>query len=330
MSPGDLELALRGLNAVVDERVLTGMGNSEDAAIVRFPPGRALVQTLDFFTPIVNDPFRFGQIAAANSLSDVYAMGGEPYTVMNIVCFPSSSMDLAILRDILRGGLLKIQEAGAVLVGGHSVQDRELKYGLSVSGTIDPDRYATNTGLMPGDVLILTKPIGSGVLATAIKADWEGSAADEDVLYFWASRLNLHSGGAISEFGLRAATDVTGFGLGGHLLEMAMASNCSIRLDVGAVPIMGRAEELARMGLLPVGSHANKHYCHETVQQAGGLDAVRVDLMFDAQTSGGLVLGVPAAKAPEVRQWLTDRGEMAVVVGCVESFRADGKRLVLC
>ncbi len=147
------------------------MGNSEDAAVVRFPAGKALVQTVDFFTPIVNDPFRFGQIAAANSLSDVYAMGGEPYAVMNIVCFPSSSMDISVLREVLRGGLLKIQEAGAMLVGGHSVQDKELKYGLSVSGTIDPDRYATNAGLVPGDVLVLTKPIGSGVLATAVKAE---------------------------------------------------------------------------------------------------------------------------------------------------------------
>ena len=314
----------------VDERVLTGMGNSEDAAIVRFPAGKALVQTVDFFTPIVNDPFRFGQIAAANSLSDVYAMGGEPYTVMNIVCFPSSSMDISVLRDILRGGLLKIQESGALLVGGHSVQDKELKYGLSVSGTIDPQQYATNAGLLPGDVLILTKPIGSGVLATAIKAGWEGAGEDEDELFSWASRLNRYAGEAIAKFRLRAATDVTGFGLGGHLLEMAMASDRTIRLLTESVPIMGRAEELARVGLLPAGSHANKHYCHATVLREDGLDTVRVDLMFDAQTSGGLVLGVPADKAGEVCEWLGQRGEMAAVVGGVEPLRADGKRLVLC
>ena len=306
------------------------MGNSEDAAVVRFPPGKALVQTVDFFTPIVNDPFRFGQIAAANSLSDVYAMGGEPYTVMNIVCFPSSSMDLAVLRAILQGGLLKIREAGAMLVGGHSVQDKELKYGLSVSGTVDPDRYATNTGLVPGDVLVLTKPIGSGVLATAVKSQWEGAEQDEEELFTWASRLNRHAGAAIQTFGLRAATDVTGFGLGGHLLEMAMASDCTINLEVGAVPVMGRALELARVGLVPAGSHANRRHCCASVDLSEMLDPVLVDLMFDAQTSGGLVLGVPAQQSEAVREWLQAHGEMAVVVGSVEPVRHDGKRLVLC
>jgi selenide,water dikinase len=313
-----------------DERILTGMGNSEDAAVVRFPAGKALVQTVDFFTPIVNDPFRFGQIAAANSLSDVYAMGGEPYAVMNIVCFPSSSMDISVLREVLRGGLLKIQEAGAMLVGGHSVQDKELKYGLSVSGTVDPDRYATNAGLAPGDVLVLTKPIGSGVLATAVKAEWEGAGQDEEDLFTWAARLNSHAGAAIQSFGLRAATDITGFGLGGHLLEMATASNCTVRLDVSAVPVMGRARELAGMGLLPAGSHANRRHCDATVTQSPDLDPVLVDLMFDAQTSGGLVLGVPARLSAAVRDWLGERGEMAAVVGRVEPARSDGKRLVLC
>ncbi|KAF5057388.1 Selenide, water dikinase [anaerobic digester metagenome] len=306
------------------------MGNSEDAAVVRFPPGKALVQTLDFFTPIVNDPFRFGQIAAANSLSDVYAMGGEAYAVMNIVCFPSSTMDISVLREILRGGLTKIREAGAMLVGGHSVQDKELKYGLSVSGIIDPDRYATNAGLRPGDTLILTKPIGSGVLATAVKAGWDGAEADEDELFRWASRLNKNAGAAIASFGLRAATDVTGFGLGGHLLEMAAASDCTVRLHTDAVPIMGRAAELAAVGLLPAGSHANKHYCDSTVMQLPGLDPVMVDLMFDAQTSGGMVLAVPPGLVEEVRAWLAAHGDLAAIVGDVERLRGDGRRLVLC
>ena len=321
---------MSGLEIPGDERILTGMGNCEDAAVVRFPPGRALVQTVDFFTPIVNDPFRFGQIAAANSLSDVYAMGGEPYTVMNIVCFPSESMDMSVLRDILRGGLEKVREAGAMLVGGHSVQDKELKYGLSVSGTVDPQRYSTNAGLMPGDVLVLTKPIGSGVLATSIKGDWEGSQADEDELFHWASRLNRHPGEAIARFGLGAATDITGFGLGGHLLEMAMASDCSVRLDVSAVPLMGRALELAQVGLLPAGSFANKHFCSKTVMADPQLDTVLIDLMFDAQTSGGLVLAVPQHLAAEVCAWLEERGEMAAVIGATESSRGDGKRLLLC
>lgn len=330
MSPGDLEQALHGLEVVADERILTGMGNGEDAAVIRFPPGKALVQTVDFFTPIVNDPFRFGQVAAANSLSDVYAMGGEPYAVMNIVCFPAGTMDISVLREILRGGLAKISESGAMLVGGHSVQDKELKYGLSVSGIIDPDGYATNSGLRPGDALVLTKPIGSGVLATAIKAQWDGWEQDEDELFAWASRLNSAGGAAITRFGLRAATDVTGFGLGGHLLEMALASGCSIRLDVAAVPLMGRAPDLARMGLLPVGSHANKHFCDKTVLSSPHLDPVLIDLMFDAQTSGGLVLGVPESSLGDVLAWLGDRGEMTAVIGAVEPARADGKRLQLC
>lgn len=298
--------------------------------MVRFPAGKALVQTLDFFTPIVNDPFRFGQIAAANSLSDVYAMGGEPYVAMNIVCFPIGEMDIQILREILRGGLTKIEEAGAVLVGGHSVQDKEIKYGLSVSGLVDPDHYATNAGLRPGDVLILTKPIGSGVLATSIKAQWDGCREHEEEVYRWASRLNRIPGEAVAAFGLKAATDVTGFGLGGHMLEMARASSCTVQIDVAAVPLMDHALDLVRVGLLPLGSHANKHFCHSTVSASPTLDPMLLDLMFDAQTSGGMVLGVPEERATEVGNWLREKGEMAAVIGFVNPLRADGKHLVLC
>ncbi|SFK17629.1 selenophosphate synthase [Desulfomicrobium apsheronum] len=319
-----------GLNFESDERILAGMGNSEDAAIVRFPDGKALVQTLDFFTPIVNDPFRFGQIAAANSLSDVYAMGGVPYVAMNIVCFPIATMDVSILREILRGGLLKVQEAGAMLVGGHSVQDKEIKYGLSVSGFVDPDRYATNAGLRPGDVLILTKPIGTGVLATAIKGNWEGCEGFEEDVYRWASRLNRVPGEAVARFKLKAATDITGFGLGGHALEMATASDCSISIDVSSVPIMDHALDLARVGLLPLGSHANKHFCQKTVEASSALDPVLLDLVYDAQTSGGMLLGVPPEMLCDVRAWLRDGGEMAAEIGVVEPPRADGKRLLLC
>ena len=319
-----------GLNFESDERILAGMGNSEDAAIVRFPDGKALVQTLDFFTPIVNDPFRFGQIAAANSLSDVYAMGGVPYVAMNIVCFPIATMDVSILREILRGGLLKVQEAGAMLVGGHSVQDKEIKYGLSVSGFVDPDRYATNAGLRPGDVLILTKPIGTGVLATAIKGNWEGCEGFEEDVYRWASRLNRVPGEAVARFRLKAATDITGFGLGGHALEMATASDCSISIDVSSVPIMDHALDLARVGLLPLGSHANKHFCHKTVEASSALDPVLLDLMYDAQTSGGMLLGVPPELLSDVRAWLRDGGEMAAEIGVVAPPRGDGKRLLLC
>jgi selenide,water dikinase len=312
-----------------DSRILTGLGNSEDAAIVRFPAGKALVQTVDFFTPIVNDPFLFGQIAAANSLSDVYAMGGQPYVAMNIVCFPAKTMDTSVLAEILRGGLSKIEEAGALLVGGHSVQDSELKYGLSVSGIIDPDRYATNAGLRLGDKLVLTKPIGSGVLATAIKAEWEGAAAYEHEIWRWAARLNRFPGEAIGVFALEAATDVTGFGLGGHLLEMARASDCSVRVDIRRVPLMAGAQELAGMGLIPAGSFANKHFCRHEVQIASGADAVLLDLMFDAQTSGGMILAIDERRVEELLTWLEERGELAVVVGDVHPARTDGVRLAL-
>lgn len=321
---------MRGLAIPVDDRILTGIEHCEDAAIVRFPAGKAMVQTLDFFTPIINDPYRFGQIAAANSLSDVYAMGGIPYSVMNIVCFPSASMDINVLHEVLRGGLHKINEAGALLVGGHSVQDKELKYGLSVTGVIDPSRYATNAGLRPGDLLILTKPLGSGVLATAIKADWNGSDVFEAELYRWASRLNRVPGEAIALFELIAATDVTGFGLGGHLLEMARASDVTVRLHLQEIPLMDYAHDLAGMGLVPAGSYANRHYCESAVVVERGTDMLLIDLVFDAQTSGGLVLAVPKDKLSAICSWLVEHDELAVVIGEVESFRGDGRRLILC
>lgn len=330
MSPGDLEIALAGLVSQQDKRVLTGLQNAEDAAILHFPAGQAMVQTLDFFTPIVNDPYKFGQIAAANSLSDVYAMGGTPYSVMNIVCFPASSMDIAILREVLRGGHDKILESGAVLVGGHSVQDQELKYGLSVTGIVDPDQFATNAGLRAGDQLILTKPVGSGILATAIKAEWDGFELYEEELFRWASRLNNVSGAAIQNFKLQAATDVTGFGLGGHLLEMSRASNCTIVLGLHSIPVMEHAFSLASVGLIPAGSYANRHFCEQSVEIQDGCDSILLDLAFDAQTSGGLVLAVPGHLAQDVCMWLADAGEMATLIGQVEPARSDGKRLVLC
>jgi selenide,water dikinase len=330
LSPGDLEQALSALQIPADSRILTGLGNAEDAAVVRFPAGKALVQTIDFLTPVVNDPFRFGQIAAANALSDVYAMGGEPYAVMNVVCFPSDSMDASVLREVLRGGLLKIREAGAMLVGGHSVQDKELKYGLSVSGVVDPDKYATNAGLRPGDQLVLTKPVGTGVLATAVKAQWDGADGYEEEIFRWAAHLNRIPGQAVTRFALRAATDVTGFGLGGHLLEMLRASDCAARLRVADVPIMTGALELATLGLVPQGSHANRGFCHAEVGLEPGVDPMVADLVFDAQTSGGMLLGVPEEKCPVVLQWLRDQGELAVIVGQVEAMHAGSKRLQLC
>jgi selenide,water dikinase len=310
--------------------VLVGTSDNEDAAVLRFPAGKAMVQTVDFFTPIVNNPYWFGQIAAANSLSDVYAMGGEPWSAMNIVCFPIKSMSREILREILKGGCDKVREAGAVLVGGHSVEDEEIKYGLAVTGAVDPEGYTANRNLRPGDHLLLTKPLGTGVLATALKARWAGHEELEKLLYHWASRLNSAAGHVIRELGLQAATDVTGFGLGGHVLEMARASKARVELWLDRIPMLEQALELAGMGMLPAGSFANKHYCESMVDLPDGLgqdETLRVDMVFDAQTSGGMVLAVPEAKLEQARRLLQDRGELAEHVGRVLPEPAEKGRL---
>lgn len=308
---------MEGLTQTDDPRVLSGISHNEDAAILSFPPGKALVQTLDFFTPIVNNPYYFGQIAAANALSDVYAMGGQPYSAMNIVLFPIKTMDRTILREILKGGLDKIREAGAVLAGGHSIEDSEVKYGLSVSGIVDEDGFATNGGAKPGDALIVTKPLGTGVMATAIKANWTGAEALEQMLYQWAGRLNKAGGEIIQRYQLKGATDVTGFGLGGHLLEMARASKVHMEIDTKTVPIIMGARELAEVGMIPAGSFANKHYCAEVVSVASSVDAILADLIFDAQTSGGLILAVPEDRVEPVQNDLLAQGDMAAVIGRV-------------
>jgi len=273
------------------------------------------VQTVDFFTPIVNDPYRFGQIAAANALSDVYAMGGAPWSAMNIVCFPVKDMPGEILAEVLKGGHDKILEAGAVLAGGHSVEDTELKYGLAVSGTVDPERFSSNRGARPGDALVLTKPVGTGVLATAVKAEWEGRETMEETLYTIASRLNRAGGEVIAKLGLTGATDVTGFGLGGHLIELAEASGVSARLDLDAIPFIPEAVELAGMGMLPAGSICNRDYYKVKTSAAQELDPIRYDLVFDAQTSGGLILSVPQQRLTEALSMLEEAGETAAVIG---------------
>jgi selenium donor protein len=330
VAPGDLERILSGLLLGQDDRILSGpRGGGEDAVVVRLPAGKALVQTVDFLTPVVDDPFRFGQIAAANALSDVYAVGGEPYTAMNVCCFPARSMDPGILADILRGGLSKIEEAGATLCGGHSVEDQEIKYGLSVSGLVDPDRIATNRGLKPGDALLLTKPIGTGVVATAIKAGRPGAEQLEELLHFWCARLNRAGAQAIRELGLAASTDVTGFGLGGHLLEMAAASGVTAELTLADVPFLPEALSLAGLGLLPGGSIQNRNHYLPRTHVRPGLDELLTTLAFDAQTSGGLILGVPEERVLEAQQILSRAGDLAVVIGRAVAPYASGQALAL-
>lgn len=283
--------------------------------VVRFPPGMALVQTVDFLTPVVDDPFLFGQIAAANALSDVYAVGGEPYAAMNVCCFPARTMAPEVLAAILKGGLSKVEEAGAVLCGGHSVEDPEIKYGLSVSGAVHPDKIATNRGLKAGDVLLLTKPLGTGVLATAIKAGRPGAERMAELMHFWCARLNRGGATVIRELGLLASTDVTGFGLGGHLLEMAASSGVTAEVNLDALPFLPEALSEAALGLIPAGSIQNRnHYLPRTLLRPG-LDELLVTLAFDAQTSGGLILGVPEALVPQAQALLAQSGDLSARIG---------------
>ena len=309
----------------MDDRVLAGgPGDNEDGVVLTFPAGKALVQTVDFFTPIVNDPYKFGRIAAANSLSDVYAMGGRPWSAMNIVCFPVKALPMDVLTETLRGGKDAVEEAGAVPSGGHSVEDDEFKYGLAVSGAVDPERFASNRGVREGDVLLLTKPIGTGVLATAVKGGAMGAERIEDALFEVCSRLNRAGGEVIEKLGLTGATDVTGFGLGGHLIELAEASGVTIELDMGSVPLIPGAIDLARMGNVPAGSVCNRNHYLKRTEATEGLDPINLDLMFDAQTSGGLALAVPADKIDDAKALLLEAGDLAAEIGQARPREADG------
>lgn len=249
----------------------------------------ALIQTVDFFTPIVDDPYMFGQIAAANSLSDVYAMGGEPKIALNIVGFPNC-LDPSILGDILAGGADKVKEAGAVLVGGHSVQDDEPKYGLCVSGFVHPDKIYKNYGCKPGDVLILTKQLGSGIVNTAIKADMASAKAIKEVETAMAS-LNKKAKEVVDDYPVNACTDITGFGLLGHCVEMAEASEVTFELNVHDIAYFDEAEAYAKMGLVPAGAYKNRGYS-ETKVEMSRIEEHFIDLLYDPQTSGGLLLSV--------------------------------------
>jgi len=300
-----------------DGRLLAGRAYHEDAAVLRFPPGKALVQSVDVLAPLVNDPVRFGAVAAANALSDIYAMGGEPWCALNIALFPTNYLDLEILRGMIRGGADTLREAGALLVGGHTVDDAEIRFGFSVTGIVDPDAIAANDALCPGDILLLTKPLGTGVLGTALKAKWEGWEESEEELWRWCSRLNREGARIIRELGLKAATDVTGFGLGGHLLEMARASGVSVRVELDSLPLLPRAAEYAENGLVPAASHANRAYCRPWTRTRAPVDEIRETLLFDAQSSGGLVLAVPADKLGQAEELLAARGESCWRIGSV-------------
>ncbi len=275
-----------------DENLIVGIETSDDAAIYKITDDVAMIQTVDFFTPIVDDPYMFGQIAAANALSDVWAMGGEPTVALNIVGFPNC-LDPSILGDILSGGADKVKEAGAVLVGGHSVQDDEPKYGLCVSGFVHPDKIFKNYGCRPGDVLVLTKQIGSGIINTAIKGEFASETSVKEAQMVMAS-LNKKAKQVAEKFHISACTDITGFGLLGHCVEMAGASGVTFEIVADSVEYMADAMEYANMGLVPAGTYKNRGYSIDQVD-ASGIPPVYLDLLYDPQTSGGLLLSV----APE-------------------------------
>lgn len=279
----------------------------------------ALIQTLDFFPPVVDDPFDFGRIAAANALSDVYAMGGVPKTAMNIVAFPSETMDLSVLREILAGGIAKLEEANTVLLGGHSVVDQELKYGLSVTGFVHPQKILANQGLRPGDLLVLTKPLGTGIVNTAVKAGLASAATSRRVTEQMA-QLNKMAAEVMADFPISACTDVTGFGLLGHLAEMVLGSGIAVTIHSASVPYLEEALEFAAMGLVPAGSFANRRYRAGLVEMAEQFDPLLRDIMYDPQTSGGLLVGCPQDQAPVLVARLQDKGIPAAIVGEVGKF----------
>ncbi len=283
----------------------------------------ALIQTVDFFTPIVNDPYEFGRIAAANALSDVYAMGGRPVTAMNIACFPIKQMDKDILRAILAGGLDKVHEAGAALAGGHSIDDLELKYGLSVTGMAHPRKIWLNSGAQLGDVLILTKPLGTGILATAIKAGLASDEAEKRGIAVMAE-LNRKAAEVLMRYTVHACTDITGFGLLGHGLEMAAGSGVTLQMTVSEIPILPEIHDFAGMGLVPAGSYENRNYCADRMQTAAVKDAIMLDILADAQTSGGLLVAVSERDAASVVRDLRDAGVTDAATIGVVSGRSGG------
>ena len=272
-----------------DDNLIVGIETSDDAAIYKVTDEIAMIQTVDFFTPIVDDPYMFGQIAAANSLSDVWAMGGEPAVALNIVGFPNC-LDPAILGDILAGGADKVKEAGAVLVGGHSVQDDEPKYGLCVSGFVHPDKIFKNYGCRPGDILVLTKQIGSGVVNTAIKAEMASASAIQEAQIVMAS-LNKKGKQVVEKYDVSACTDITGFGLLGHCVEMASASDVTFEIRVKDIAYFADAVDYAKMGLVPAGAYKNRGYSIGKVE-TGAVEEHYLDLLYDPQTSGGLLISV--------------------------------------
>jgi selenide,water dikinase len=299
-----------------DPNLIVGFDTADDAGVYRLRDDLAIVQTLDFFTPIVDDPFDYGRIAALNSINDIWAMAGTPVTAMAITCFPKKGSDFSILTEIMRGGLEVLNENKVALVGGHSVDNAQIMFGYSVTGVIDPRQVARNSGARPGDAIILTKPIGTGVISTAIKF---GKAEERVVAASVATMLTpgRYAAAAMREFGVRGATDVTGFGLLGHAWEMARASGVTIEIDSARVPLIPGAIELAGRGMLTSGDHANREYVGEDIQISPAVSKQMCSLLYDPQTAGGMLIAISAEHAPMMLARLRETYKSAAIIGRV-------------
>ena len=307
---------MSSMPAMQHPNLIVGTQVPDDAAVYKLNDEVALIQTVDFFPPIVDDPYRFGQIAAANALSDIYAMGGTPLTALNIVCFPCKNLGVEILKEILRGGAEKVLEGGGLLVGGHSINDEEPKYGLAVTGIAHPQQIWAKGGAIPGQLLVLTKPLGSGVITTALKGQLLQEEEAEEMMN-WMATLNKGGMEAGREHNIKACTDITGFGLLGHAMEMAEASKLTFSFNAASIPLVFPALELAEKGILPGGALANRRHLQEKICFAGiDADSPLVDLLFDPQTSGGLLMVVPQENCSSLLESLKSRGfDRAAVVG---------------
>jgi selenide,water dikinase len=315
IGPADLAQVLRNLPAAVpNPNLLVGLDTSDDAGVYKLTDDLALVQTVDFFTPIVDDPYSFGQVAAANAISDIYAMGGKPLTALNIVAFPISALDKSVLADILRGAGDKMHEAGVTLVGGHSIDDREPKFGLAVTGLVHPDKVRANAGAQPGDKLILTKPIGVGILTTSIKKDL---LSDDEVARVTGvmATLNKTAAETMEPYEVHACTDVTGFGLLGHAAEVAKGSGVGVRIFHSQVPKLPRLRELAEAGLVPGGTKNNFAHLEGTVAYPESMDQIDRWILCDAVTSGGLLISVAEGQAEQLLADLLKAGVEAALIG---------------
>lgn len=304
--------ALEGLSSSDDPNLLVGFETADDAAVYRLSDEIALVNTVDFITPPVDDPYWFGLIAAANSISDIYSMGGRPLTAMNLVMFPSKQLDMGILKEILRGGNDKVQEAEASMVGGHTIDDEEPKYGLSVSGVVHPERIITNAGSQPGDVLILTKPLGSGVLFNAVRSGKLPYQEIEREMLPIVAALNGKAMEIALQYDLHACTDITGFGIIGHSLEIALGCNARVLLEYGKLPFYNAAHDMYKKGETTGSNLGNRNLVAGKLEIQTTLTKAEEELLYDPQTSGGLLLSLPASQAADVMRKLTAAGTAAV------------------